>query len=183
MKIGVDISQIVHEGTGVARYVEEMIREAVAADSAVSWVLFGTSLRKRSVFEAFYQSLSAHHDRVRLVTLPIPPSLLHILWNVFHVVPVEWFVGAVDVFWSSDWTQPPLARAAGVTTIHDVSFLRFPESFPAQIVEVQTRRLARAAKACALFLCDSVATRDDVVKFLGIPKGKLRVVYPGFSHL
>jgi hypothetical protein len=157
-----------------------MVREMVRQGTGHRFVLFGASLRKRYVFEEFARSLGPN---VRSVTVPIPPTLLEPLWNTLHILPIEWLIGSVDVFWSSDWTQPPLARAKGITTIHDVSFLRFPESFPEKIVAVQKRRLARAARECAAFLCDSQATAGDVVKFLGISEKKLRVVYPGFSHL
>lgn len=183
MTIGIDISQIAHEGTGVGRYVREIVRGIIRQGSGHSWVLFGASLRKREAFYDFYRSLGPDKKRVRLVVVPIPPALLEPLWNVLHIIPIEWFIGAVDVFWSSDWAQPPLSKAKGVTTIHDISFLRFPESFPQSIVAVQKRRLGRAAKECIAFFCDSQATKNDVMKFLAVSAEKLRVVYPGFSHL
>jgi glycosyltransferase involved in cell wall biosynthesis len=183
MVIGVDISQIAHEGTGVARYVAELVRALVGAGAKHQWVLFGASLRKRHVFSEFVRSLGVSGERVRLVTVPIPPTLLEPLWNTLHIIPIEWFIGRVDVFWSSDWTQPPLAGAKGVTTIHDVSFLRYAESFPNAIVEAQKRRLRHAARKCEAFFCDSEATRQDVAKFLKVTNDKLHVVYPGYSHL
>src|SRR5690349_17140659 len=106
MKIGIDISQMVHEGTGVARYVRELTKTLIESDAVNTYVLFGASLRKRDVFAKFAQSLPK--NTVRLVVVPIPPTILDILWNVLHIVPIEWFTGPVDIFWSSDWTQPPL---------------------------------------------------------------------------
>lgn len=180
MRIGIDISQIVYEGTGVAKYVKEMVRELVALDTSNEYVLFGASLRKRDAFYSFYQTLANLH-RVTLKVYPIPPTVLDIVWNIFHIVPVEWFIGKVDVFWSSDWTQPPLAGTRGLTTIHDLTILRYPESFHTKIVEVHTRRLKRAIKECSMFLCDSIATKTDCIQLLGIAESKLKVVYPGFS--
>lgn len=180
MRIGIDISQIVHEGTGVSAYVRHMVFEMTRHDRVHEYILFGASLRKRGKFNEFVASLGSK-GRVKLVSVPIPPTLLTILWNVLHVIPAEWLIGDVDVFWSSDWTQPPLRRAIGVTTIHDLTILRYPSSFPSSIVTVQKRRLARAKAVCDLFLCDSKATQDDVVRLLGIAPGKTRVIYPGFS--
>jgi hypothetical protein len=177
MKIGIDISQIVHEGTGVGTYVQKIVAELVK-DSKHEYVLFGASLRKQEVFHAYVKTLARP---VTLVVVPIPPTLLDVLWNILHIIPVEWFIGTVDVFWSSDWTQPPLSHARGVTTIHDLTVLRFPESFANTIVTVQKRRLARATKVCSAFLCDSEATKQDVKKFLALDESSLRVVYPGFA--
>jgi glycosyltransferase involved in cell wall biosynthesis len=180
MRIGIDISQVVYEGTGVGRYVGKLVEALVSADIKNEYVLFGSSLRQRKKIRDYFDLFRNHHN-VKLVLLPFPPTLFDIIWNRMHVVPVEWFTGSLDVFWSSDWTQPPLTHAAGITTIHDVSFLKYPESFNETILNVQTRRLKLAAKECKLFLCDSEATLRDVNKLLNIDKSKLKVVYPGFN--
>jgi len=194
MKIGIDISQIAHEGTGVAVYVRNIVVSLVAANPKHEYILFGASFRKRAVFRAFVSSLTASNASVRLVSVPIPPTILDVLWNRLHIVPIEWFIGSVDVFWSSDWTQPPLARAHGITTIHDLSVLKYPEEshnamelsfsqarISANIVGIQTRRLAHAARECRAFFCDSEATKNDAHTLLGIDSDKLRVIYPGFA--
>ena len=180
MKIGIDISQIVHKGTGVGQYVREMVRALLRLDQNNEYVLFGASFRKLSLINTYFQEIHALHPRVRLVTAPIPPTFLEFIWNTFHIVPVEWFTGPIDVFWSSDWTQPPLRVAKGVTTIHDVSFLRFPETFAKKIIDVQKRRLARVKQECKAILCDSEATKKDIVELMGLPENKLYTVYPGF---
>lgn len=193
MKIGIDISQIAHEGTGVSVYVTRLVRTIITKHTEHEYVLFGASLRKLGAFRQFYASLPQNQQNVRLITVPIPPTVLSLLWNTLHIIPIEWFTGEIDIFWSSDWTQPPLARARGVTTIHDLSILRYPEeshnkttysaankTLSANIVAVQSKRLSRAVKECAIFLCDSEATRKDAEELLGIARNKLRVVYPGF---
>lgn len=172
MRIGIDISQVVHEGTGVGNYVRRLVTELIKRDTKNEYVLFGASLRKRSVFYKYFH-------RKNLVVLSIPPTLLEILWNRLHIFPVEWFTGPLDIFWSSDWTQPSLIHAKGITTIHDLSFLRYPESFVSKIVKTQKIRLDRAIKLCSVFFCDSEATKNDAIRFLGIQKDKLFVVYPG----
>lgn len=182
MRIGIDISQIAHEKTGVAQYVRRLVSAIISKDSKNEYVLFGASLRKLQVFSDFLEELGGKSDRLSLVSVPIPPTLLAQLWNRWHIVPIEVFIGSVDVFWSSDWTQPPLSRAKGITTIHDVSFLRFPESFVSRIIDEQNRRLKWAKAECRLFLCDSVATMEDAHTYLKLPKDVLQVVYPGFSQ-
>lgn len=181
MRIGIDISQIVHEGTGVGAYVRSIVRELLRIDQKNDYVLFGASLRKLSHFTAYFEEVRAIGARARLVTVPIPPTILEFLWNTLHIVPIEWLTGPIDVFWSSDWTQPPLMRARGVTTIHDVSFLRYPETFAKTIIDVQKRRLARVKRECKAVFCDSEATKRDVVALMGMPEDRLHVVYSGFS--
>lgn len=172
MRIGIDISQVAYEGTGVEKYVRRLVTELLKYDKKNEYVLFGASLRKISVF---YK----HFEKKHLVVVPIPPTLLDIVWNKLHIFPIEWFTGPLDIFWSSDWTQPPLIHAKGITTIHDLSFLRYPESFATKIIDTQKRRLKRAVKICTAFFCDSEATKKDAMELLKIPAYRLFVVYPG----
>lgn len=193
MRIGIDISQIVFEGTGVAKYVREMVREMVMAGSSHEFILFGASLRKQQVFRSFYASLPRHKN-VMLRVFPIPPTVLDIVWNTMHILPVEWLIGNVDIFWSSDWTQPPLVHAKGVTTIHDLIALKFPQEshnivefdsthmrLSPNIVSTHTKRLHRVVATCDMIFCDSEATRNDCLQLLGVDEKKLTVVYPGYS--
>ncbi len=181
MKIGIDISQIAYEGTGVDRYVRNLVTELVKKDVHNTYILFASSLRKRHVFAKFYQQLP--HGKVILRVFPFPPTLLTFLWNDLHIIPIEWLIGHIDIFWSSDWVQPPISTAIGITTIHDVSFLRYPESFTDIIVTVQKKRLQRAVSECKHFLCDSIATKKDVIHYYHLPDSQLTVVYPGISKL
>ena len=177
MRIGIDISQIVHEGTGVATYVRRMVESLLKVDKKNQYVLFGASMRRRGEFQAFYTTLP--RDRVRLVTIPIPPTLLDILWNRLHILPIEKFIGPVDIFWGSDWTQPPLQGAKGVTTIHDLTTMKFPSEMDGRIVQTHARRLSWVKKECKAIFCDSEATKKDIKDLLNIPEAKLHVVYPG----
>lgn len=181
MRIGIDISQIAFEGTGVARYVREIVKSLLTLDHENEYVLFGASLRKQESFRKYFNELTSLNKKISLVVVPTPPTLLDIIWNKLHILAIEHFTGPLDVFWSSDWTQPPLAKARGITTIHDVSFLKFPESFVKKIIEVQKRRLKWAKKECEFFLCDSKATANDVNELLSIKENQLKVVYPGFT--
>lgn len=183
MKIGIDISQIVYEGTGVAMYVREIVTALLKLDRKNDYVLFGASLRKRAVFDEYFLSVQKGNTNVRLVTIPIPPTLLEILWNQLHVLPVELFVGNVDIFWSSDWTQPPLRKAKGVTTIHDLIALKYPQETDSKIVTVHKRRLEWVKKECQKIFCDSEATKKDIRELIGIDTDKLNIIYPGFLQV
>jgi glycosyltransferase involved in cell wall biosynthesis len=193
MRIGIDISQIVYEGTGVGRYVREMVSHMLLHGGNHEFVLFGSSLRKQRVLREFYDSLG-DVSRVTLRVFPIPPTLLDIVWNVLHIVPIEWFIGRIDVFWSSDWAQPPLASARGVTTVHDLIALKFPEEthnstefhledarIVSNISAVHARRMQRVKQECDMIFCDSYATKKDCMDILKFPESMLTVVYPGFG--
>lgn len=181
MKVAIDISQIAHQNTGVAHYVSSLTKELVRlATKDDEFVLFGASLRKLYVFREFVKTLTST-AKLRTVFLPLPPTVLSILWNDLHIIPMEWLVGSVDIVFASDWTTPPLVKAKGVTTVHDLSFMKFPETFGQTIPQTQKKRIARAIKDYILILCDSDATKKDMEEIFPETKNRLKRVYPGFT--
>lgn len=182
MKIGIDISQIVYEGTGTASYTKNLI-QWLPKISSHKYVFFGASLRRQAILRQYTNKV-----------WPIPPTVLDILWNRLHILPVENFTGPLDVFHSSDWTQPP-ARAKKVTTIHDLLVYRFPEfshektefrtdvfAPSANIVDTQKRRLEWVKNECDLIIVDSFATKKDCQEILAVEESRLRVIYPAVGE-
>ncbi len=181
MKIGIDISQIAYQGTGVAHYTRNLVENLLKIDKKNQYILFGFSLRKKKLLDDYLAQFQ-NYKNVTARTFYLPPLFLEFLWNKLHLFPIEKVIGKIDVFFSSDWLQPP-SKAKKATTIHDLIVYQYPESFQPRgghdIIANQKRRLGWVKKECDLVICDSEATKKDAMKFLKIPAKKLRVVYPG----
>lgn len=179
MTIGIDISQTAYSGTGVGTYVKNLVESLVKIDKENEYVLFFSSLRKnfsREAGSSFARQFS--NPKVKIKTFRIPPLFLDFLWNKLHVFPIEWFIGDVDVFISSDWTQPP-SSAKKVTVLYDLIVFKFPAETDKMIVDTQKRRLRWVKKECDAILCISQATKKDAIEILGIEEKRLHVVSPG----
>lgn len=179
MVIGIDISQIVYQGTGVSRHVRNLVLTLIKSDTQNKYILFGASLRQLDKLKEYVDLVKVINPHVRSVLLPIPPTVVHFVWNILHIIPVEWIIGKVDIFWSSDWTTPPLSHAIGVSTIHDLIIFRHPEQFDSRIIYTQKKRLQLAKKEYQAFFCDSESTLLDAKNILNIDANKLHVVYSG----
>lgn len=107
MKIGIDLSQIAYQNTGVANYLENLTKELVKNENH-DFILFFSSLR-RDIPNSI-QKLS-ERENVEIKRVKLPPTALHFLWNRLHKIPIENFVGEVDLFISSDWTEPPAKKS------------------------------------------------------------------------
>ena len=173
MKIGIDVSQIVFGG-GVSVYTQNLVNAFLELDKENEYVLFFSSLRQKIPRGVFVST-----PKMAIKKLRIPPVLLDILWNRLHLFPVEWWLGKVDVFHSSDWTQPPARKASLVTTIHDLSFLRWPESVHPRVLAVQRRRLKWVKKEKVKIIAVSQATKKEIVELLDIPEERITVIYEG----
>ena len=105
--------------------------------------------------------------------------MLDTVWNKLHIFPIENILGDLDVFISSDWTQPPTKKAKKVTILYDLIVYLYPNETAQIIVDTQKRRLKWVKTEADAVLCISEATKKDAQEILGIPKEKLFVIYPG----
>jgi hypothetical protein len=172
MKIGIDISQLAYANTGVANYLRSLVESLLAMDKENEYVLFYSSLRKDLRFKI-------KNTNVTLKTFKFPPTLLDILWNKLHVLPIENLIGDIDIFISSDWTEPPTKKAKKATILYDLIVYKSPEETAKKIIETQKRKLYWTKKECDVILCISESTKRDAVELLGISEEKLKVAYPG----
>ncbi len=169
MRIGIDISQIVY-GTGVSIYTQELVKNLLQIDQENQYILFGGSLRRKEDLRRFTSELRGESKIVSL-----SPTLLDLVWNKLHILNVEKFVGKVDVFHSSDWTQPP-TRAFKVTTVHDLAPIKFQGETPKRIIDVHKRRLYWVSREADRIIVPTNFIKGELVE-LGVNEAKIRVIY------
>lgn len=159
MKIGIDISQIVY-GTGVSRYTKNLVRTLLEIDTENRYVLFGGAFRRRSDLDCFFESLNYHNVSKNIV--PLSPSMADFIWNKVHRLKIEKIIGKIDVYHTSDWTEPP-SEAMKVTTVHDLAPILFPELTPKHIVDVHTHKLAWVKKESRAIIVPSESIKNDLL--------------------
>lgn len=177
MNIGIDISQAIYKETGVGKYMIGLINGILDYDKNNSWTFLYFSLRADLPFEVLQKIKSSRH---RLIHIPLPPTFLSFLWNTLHIVPVEMFTGTLELFISSDWTEPP-ARCKKITVIHDLVYLRYPETVHKSILETQTQRIKWVKKESSHIVTTSNATKMDIISLLDIPENKISTIYTGID--
>lgn len=177
MKIGIDISQVAYENTGVANLLSKLVEHLLKVDKENEYILFFSSLRKKTQNSKLKSQ--KYNSKVKIREFKFPPLVLDILWNKLHIVPIEWLIGDVDVFITSDWTEPPARRVKKATILYDLIVYKYPGETDKKIVEVQKRKLKWVKKESSLIFCISEATKKDAMEILGIEEERLRVIYPG----
>ncbi len=181
MRIGIDISQIAHEGTGVANYTRNLVENLLKIDRKNEYIFFFASLRRKFLISnfQFLNKSQIPNPKVKIKTFKFPPTLLDVFWNRLHIIPIEWLIGDVDIFITSDWTEPPTTKAKKATILYDLIVYKHPEETDKKIVTTQRRKLAWVKKESDIIFCISKATKKDAMEILGIEEKRLRVVYPG----
>ena len=184
MRIAIDISQAQYEGTGVARYVNELIPHIIAQarrDDTIT--LFYNSRHVVYSELGLAKALAQQEERsYRVVTSHMPEKIMHIVWNRLHILPIELWVGEQDIFFYSDWFTPPTSGRR-FTTVHDLVFRRYPETVDQYVRSTQEQRLRYLTNSShpATVFVDSQATQKDLVELYGLSPSRVPVVYPGIS--
>ena len=174
MKIGIDISQVVY-GTGVSVYTTNLVQSLLSVDKSNDYLLFGGALRRRGDLKkivAFYRNKFGRKLESKI--FPIPPTIADLIWNRLHVLPIELLTGKIDVFHSSDWTQPP-SKAFKITTIHDLVPVLFPKLSRRKTVSTHKARLKWVVKEVDRIIVPSQTTKKDLLT-LGISESRIRVI-------
>ncbi len=74
----------------------------------------------------------------------------------------------------------PLAlKIPTVVTVHDLTFLHFPDAFPKSKQRYLSRITAESCRRSEMVIADSRATARDIEMYLQIPPEKIDVIYPG----
>lgn len=175
MNIGIDISQAAYAGTGVGRYTIGLVESILDFDTENHWTFLFFSLRGK-LPETLEKRI--HGSRHRFIHFPIPPSILSFLWNTLHIIHVELFTGPLDLFISSDWTEPP-SRSKKMTVIHDLTYLRYPETVHQTILATQKKRMHWVMRESSHIIATSKATAADIASLLAIPSDKITSIYTG----
>src|SRR3989344_6896772 len=193
MKIGIDISQLAFENTGVANFLSELVSNLIENDSKNQYVLFFSSLRKNFKFQI---SNFKSNPNVSIKQFKIPPTVLNIMWNKLHIMPIENFIGDVDVFITSDWTEPPTKKAKKATILYDLIVYKYPEETHQEtefnpfklivspnIVSSQKQKLKWVKKESDLIFTISNSSKKDIEEILNIASSKIKVINPGLNSV
>lgn len=63
-----------------------------------------------------------------------------------------------------------------VTTIHDLSYLHYPQHHPRERIQFMERHMPRTLLQAAAILCDSEFIRAEIIEILGVPAAKVTTI-------
>ena len=175
MHIGIDVTSAVTQSAGIGRYTRELVRALLALDAPYRYTLFyATEKRIDKPFDPLPPG-------ARLRRLPFHDKWLARVWHRFQLpIPVELATGRLDVLHSPDFTLPPaLPGVRTLLTVHDLSFVRDPDSAVPSLRRFLDRAVRRSVARADRVLADSQATKGDLVELFGVSPVKIDVLLSG----
>lgn len=131
---------------------------------------------------AFHGSDAPPLSGVHSVVSPVPvrQPLIRIPWEQIGL-PVQACASRLDLVHGTVNVVPVAVRAPSIVTIHDLSFLRYPDRFPRARVAYLRHAMASSARRATHLIAVSEHTRQDLVELLHVPAHRISVVYSGVA--
>jgi len=170
VRIAIDGTPLLGARTGVAAMVEPLLA-GLAARNDTQVVAYAVSGRM-GLDGAVPRGVEATRSR-------LPARVVRWMWERGDVPRIEHWTGPVDVVHGTNFLAPP-ARAPVVVTIHDLTFLRFPEMCTPDTLRYP-RLIRRALARGAHVHVPSDFVRDEVVDAFGIEQSRVVRVYNGLT--
>lgn len=170
MRVTVDATPLLGQRTGIGRYVENLLAELPGALArrglpaevqATTWTWRGGEVTDLP-------------PGVRQVGHRVPARVLRQLWRRVPFPSIESLAGRCDVVHGTNFVVPPSRRARQVVTVHDLTYLDWPETVaPASLAyhDLVARAVARGARV----VCPSTAVADAVQQRYEIPADRVKV--------
>ncbi|MSQ14489.1 MAG: glycosyltransferase family 1 protein [Dehalococcoidia bacterium] len=173
MRIGIDYTPALSQRAGIGRYARELVSALLDEGSRHEFILIGPRGSKPP---------ARIPKSVRLVSLPFSQRMSAIIWHRLRLpIPLDSFTGPLDIYHATDYLIPPLRKARGVATVHDLSFLVHPELGADSLVKYLRTALPASLDRASLIVTDSEHSKTDLVKLMGFSEERVEVVYGGVS--
>jgi glycosyltransferase involved in cell wall biosynthesis len=165
MKIGVDVRMPFYRMGGISQYVLHLLPALAAVDKVNEYVVFQNWRDGRFLAPSSPQFRRANaytpcHHRLEKWTLSA------------EIAPRR-----LDLFHSPDFIPPAFGARRFAITVHDLNFIYFPQFLTAESKRYYAGQIQWAVDRADIVICDSFATRADVLTHLRADEAKVHAVH------
>ncbi|MEW6606640.1 MAG: glycosyltransferase family 1 protein [bacterium] len=170
MKIGIDAHTIGHKVTGNETYISNVIKALAKIDKENSYKLYYTNpeIVKNGFINQpnFQEILIKPHSPLIRIPFSFPLEILKRPIDLFHV----------------QYIAPPLCSCPIIVTIHDLSFIHYPQYFTKREQLRMSMLIPITARQATKILAVSEYSKKDIINSYRIPEDKIVVTYDGVNE-
>ena len=174
MRIGIDARIVHYVRGGIPNYVLCLLEALAGLDTDTDYYIL-------------------HSRKERAPLTPGPNFRPVACWTPPHNRLERWAFGVevarlgLDLLHTTDFIPPALGYRRSVITVHDLTFLHYPQFLTAESRRYYNQQISWAVDRADHILADSYATRSDLRSMLGVALDKVTVVHlaadPAFRPL
>ena len=173
VKVCMDIQAALGQRAGVGRYARELLWHLGAEAGSDEIAAFYFDFKRRG--------MGAPPPGVQMRACRwLPGRVTQNLWKRLGFPPYDWLAGDADLYHFPNFVRPPLSKGKkSIVTIHDVSFLRMPETTEAKNLAWLSAEIHNTARKADAILTDSYFSAREIRELLNVPEDKVFPVWLG----
>lgn len=171
MKVALELQPCCGNRSGIGQYTYEIAKRVHDQDNLEFCGNLFNFLSRNDNAEA----LSGIHMPIQISTL-FPYGIYRRIWNVFPVPYGSLFQSKADLNVFFNYIVPPRIEGKVITTIHDMTYLRFPETMERRNLKRLKNGIQHSVKRSNRILTDSEFSKREIVELLSVPEHKVSVV-------
>ncbi|MBZ0098858.1 MAG: glycosyltransferase, partial [Taibaiella sp.] len=164
MHIGIDARLTYYRTGGISTYMRRLVAALEMLDTTNRYTVFHSRKTRESLVRSFGRAslwTPCHH---RLERFALSVELARFRLDVLH---------------SPDFIPPLHGARRHVITVHDLTFLHYPQFLTADARRYYNDQIETAVRKADHILADSHSTKADLVTMLNVPPEKISVHWLG----
>jgi glycosyltransferase involved in cell wall biosynthesis len=170
VRLGIDATPLLGQRTGIGNYVAGLLDGLREVATPPEVVLTAFTWRGVDGLPSEYAKAPRRFSA----------RLLQEAWMRADWPPVEALSGRVDVFHGTNFVLPPTRRAAGVLSIHDLTYEHHADTVAAATLRYRTL-VPRALRRGAYVLALTETVAGEIRDHYGVPAERVGVARPGVA--
>ncbi|MES2628731.1 MAG: glycosyltransferase family 1 protein [Bacteroidota bacterium] len=169
MKIGFDAKRLYNNFTGLGNYSRNLLLNLAEFFPRNEYVLYTSKVEKRPETEEILENPAFDTH--------FPNSRLNMLWRSFGL-PAQLRKEGIELYHGlSNEIPSGIKDVKTVVTIHDLIYKIYPQTYSTADRLIYDTKFAYACKHADAIVAISETTRNDIIRFYGIPEEKISVIY------
>lgn len=182
MNVCMDLQAALGQRGGIGRYVRELFRHLAAeAEEGETLSGFFFDFKRSQPGGSAAERMFGRGAELRACRW-LPGRLVQGAWKRIHAPPYNWFAGESDLYHFPNFIRPPLARTRkSVVTIHDLAFMRMPETTEKKNLAWLTAEIRRTTDNADAVITVSRFSAREIHECLGVEEERIFPVWHGLD--
>jgi glycosyltransferase involved in cell wall biosynthesis len=160
MHTGIDARLTYYRTGGISTYIRRFITALENLDSQNRYTVFHSRKARESLVSRFQRAnlWTPCHHRLERLALSVEVARFNL-----------------DILHSPDFIPPLRGARRHIITVHDLTFLHYPQFLTPESRRYYNNQINMAARQADHILSDSESTKRDMIDMLGVPAEKITV--------
>ncbi len=180
LRVAINATPLLSQLTGIGNYIVELGRALSASSEVDAYSLYGFKWRHEAPTPPNLRApLEGVRFRLRETVKALLPFKRHLIRPPQSLVISRGIRrNRIELYHEPNYV-PLCYDIPVITTIHDFSWLRYPETQPKERVRWLEQHLPRAIRDSAAIIVDSNFVRSELMSTFGTPASRVHVAYLG----